>query len=165
MKVRNLVLFVPVLALLASACGDDEDDSFDASLYAGTYAGTWTNTGNGTTGPATIASTAAVEAKSASRAPVFGGTSGGRGAPPAVTIAGVFDDERATVKGSDDLFGNYNVTIEKDGKITGLMENMAGGLIPKLSYTGTLTKSTLDADYQVTFNDNSTANSVLKMTK
>ncbi len=165
MKVRNLVLFVPVLALLASACGDDEDDSFDASLYAGTYAGTWTNTGNGTTGPATIAITVDEKAKTASLTLDFGGNYLGLGDPPAVTIAGVFDDERATVKGSDDLFGNYNVTIEKDGKITGLMENMAGGLIPKLSYTGTLTKSTLDADYQVTFNDNSTANSVLKMTK
>src|SRR5690606_30076504 len=72
MKVRNLVLFVPVLALLASACGDDEDDSFDASLYAGTYAGTWTNTGNGTTGPATIAITVDEKAKTASLTLDFG---------------------------------------------------------------------------------------------
>jgi hypothetical protein len=159
----SLLAVAAIAAALFISCSEDDDD-FDASKYAGTYTGTWTNAA-GVTGPATIAIDVDESAKTASLTLDFGGNYLGLGDPPPVTLSGVFDDERATVKGKSELFGDYDVTIEKDGSIVGLMQNVGGGIIPKLTYTGTVTEDSLDADYEVTFKDNTVAQSTLRMTK
>ncbi len=158
------IALLVMAALVMAACGDD-DKKFDVSQYTGTYSGTWTNATSGQSGPVTIAISADEKARTASLTLDFGGNYLGLGDPPPAMIQGVFDDQRATVKGTSELFGDYNVVIEADGAITGLMQNLAGGLVPKLSYTGTLTKSTLDADYLVTLKDGSTSTATLRMTK
>lgn len=145
-------------------CGDD-DPKFDGDKYNGTYQGTWTNSATGATGPVTIAITIDEPGKKASLTIDFGGNYLGLGDPPPATLGGTFDDERALVKGKSDLFGDYNVTIDADGKIIGLMENLGGGAVPKLTYTGVVTEKKLDADYVVTMKDGAVVNSVLRMTK
>jgi hypothetical protein len=62
---------------LASACGDDEDDSSTPPVCRNVR-GTWTNTGNGTTGPATIAITVDEKAKTASLTLDLAGTTWAR---------------------------------------------------------------------------------------
>ncbi|MBE0608775.1 MAG: hypothetical protein IH609_05310 [Dehalococcoidia bacterium] len=159
-----LPLAAIVMALGIVACGDS-DKSFEASKYAGTYEGTWTNSATGASGPVTIAITIDEAARKASLTLDFDGNYLGLGDPPAATLEGTFDDERAIAKGESDLFGEYNVTIEADGEIIGVMENLAGGLVPRLTYTGELTADKLDADYTVSLKDGATVNSTLRMTK
>jgi hypothetical protein len=171
MKAITLVACGAIVAcLLFASCGDDDSTAptaphFQAAQYAGTYTGTWANTATGQSGPATIAIAIDESARTASLTIDFGGNYLGLGDPPPATLSGVFDDQKATVKGTSDLFGDYDVTIDANGHIDGLMLNLGGGLIPRMSYTGTLTKSTLDADYKVTLKDNTVANSTLRMTK
>lgn len=57
------------------------------------------------------------------------------------------------------------LTIDAEGNIVGLMEQLAGGAIPQMSYTGTITAQRLDADYAVSFADSRTADSLLRLTK
>jgi hypothetical protein len=165
MTPRKLAWLIPAALafVLAAGCGDDEK-KFEASQYAGTYSGSWTNPAGGT-GSAVVAITIDEKAHTANLTLDFGGNYLGLGDPPPATIQGVFDDKQATVKGKNELLGDYDVTIDADGKITGVFQNMAGGLVPKMTYTGTLTKSKLEADYLVTFKDGSTATSELRTAK
>lgn len=156
---------VAILFAAASACGGDDDETFDPSLYDGTYDGTWVNKTTGAEGPVTIAITMDEGAGTASLTLDFGGNYLGLGDPPPATLAGTFDDDGALVKGESELFGSYNVTIDADGKIVGVMERLGGGAIPKLTYTGTVTDEKLDADYVVTLPDGNTANAELRMAK
>jgi hypothetical protein len=57
------------------------------------------------------------------------------------------------------------VTIEADGAITGLMEDVGLGAVPTLSYTGRLTEERLDADYEATLAGGTTSTAILRMEK
>lgn len=138
---------------------------FEPSLYAGTYTGTWTNSATGASGPASITIDLDEETQTAALSIDFGGNYLGLNDPPAAELSGTFDANGAVVKGSSILFGDYDVTIDPDGNIIGVMKNLAGGVIPEMTYTGTVTGSSLDADYLVKFADGTTANSILQMQK
>lgn len=160
-----LALLIAALSLLV-ACGDDDDDAaFDGTKFAGTYVGTWSNSATGATGPVTIVITLAEDTNDASLTIDFDGNYLGLGDPPAATLEGSWDGDGAVAKGKSDLFGDYDVTIDPEGKITGIMQNVGGGTVPMLNYTGQLTEDRLDADYIVTLKDASTVNSTLRMTK
>lgn len=166
-RVRTLggVLLALAAMLLVGACGNSDDEGFQAAQYDGTYRGTWTNEETGASGPVTIDIDIDEAGEGADLTIDFDGNYLGLGDPPAAKLEGTYDDERARAVGQSDLFGRYDVTIEADGAITGLMEDVGLGAIPTLSYTGTLTKDRLDADYEATFADGKTSNSILRMEK
>jgi hypothetical protein len=166
-RVRTLggVVLAIAAMLLAAGCGDSDDERFEAAQYDGTYRGTWTNEETGASGPVTIAIDIDEATGGADLTIDFDGNYLGLGDPPAAKLEGTYDDERARAVGESDLFGRYDVTIEADGAITGLMEDVGLGAVPTLSYTGTLTEERLDADYEATFADGTTSSSVLRMEK
>jgi hypothetical protein len=160
------LLLVTCALLLLAGCGDEAaSKKFDVSLYVGTYVGTWTNSATGATGAARIEIAADTAARTASLTIDFDGNYLGLDNPPAMALSGVYDDDKATVKGQSELFGAYDVTIDADGKIVGVMKGLAGGLIPEMTYTGALTRDRLDADYTVKFADGRVVNSILRMEK
>jgi hypothetical protein len=134
-------------------------------LYVGTYAGTWTNGATGATGPVTIEIATDEASQTATLTLDFGGNYLGLADPPPATLTGTYDSSGAVVKGSSPLFGDYDVTIDPDGNIVGVMRNLAAGAIPEMTYTGTLTPDRLDADYVVQLADGTTVNSTLRMEK
>lgn len=138
---------------------------FDASLYDGTYTGIWTNSATGASGPASITIDLDEATHSAALTIDFDGNYLGLENPPAAELTGTYDANGAVAKGSSLIFGDYDVTIDPDGKIVGVMTNLAGGVIPEMTYTGTLTANSLDADYVVKFADGRIANSELRMQK
>jgi len=164
----GMAVGVALCALALGACGDDDDDdagAFDPDDYSGTYAGTWTNESTGTTGPVTITIDTDADAGTASLTIDFGGDYLGLGDPPAAELSGTVSDAGAVVKGTSELFGEYDVTIAADGAIVGVMKNVGGGVIPELTYTGTVTSERLDADYLVTLADGTEVTSILRMEK
>jgi hypothetical protein len=58
-----------------------------------------------------------------------------------------------------------DITVDADGNINGTFSNLAGGAIPFMSYTGKIGNSRLDADYNVTFSDGTTASAIIRTAK
>jgi hypothetical protein len=139
--------------------------AFSAPQYAGTYEGTWTNSATGASGPARIIIETNEATGSANLTIDFDGNYLGLDNPPPMTLTGTYDAAGAKVKGNSPLFGDYDVTIDPQGKIVGVMKQLAMGAIPEMTYTGTLTADRLDADYVVKFADGRTVNSILRMQK
>jgi hypothetical protein len=140
-----VLLLAPLLLL---ACGGG-DETFDPSKYAGTYEGNWLNQAAALTGPGSLTIAIDEAKKTASITIDLGGNYLGMGDPAPVAMNGTYDDKRAQAKGSDQLFGDYDIVIDAKGNITGTMERLAGGTIPKLTFEGKLTNSRLDIDYVV----------------
>ena len=174
MKASRSVKLVPlvlvVLTLLA-ACQSAPtatpaaEGPFDVNKFTGTYKGTWTNNTTGANGDATIVIVADPAAQTVELTIDFDGPYLGLVDPPAQTMAAKYDSQQALVEGSNPLFGDYKVTIDPDGNIIGLMKNLAGGLVPEMSYTGVVGGGRLDADYTVTLKDGKVVNSILRLTK
>ncbi len=135
---------------------------FDVTGYLGVYDGTWTNPANAATGPASITIDADLNAGTATLTIDFGGNYLGLGDPPEQTLGGVFDEDGALVQGTSPLFGDYTVNIDARGFIVGVFNDLAGGAIPEMTYTGRVTSERLDADYHVRFADGKTADSLLR---
>jgi hypothetical protein len=137
---------------------------FDVKAFIGTYKGTWTNQATNATGPASIVINADETKKQATLTIDFDGPYLGLADPPAQTLTASYDDTMAKVTGNNPLFGDVNVTIDPDGNIIGVMKNLAGGIIPEMTYTGKVGGGKLDADYAVKFADGKTVNSILRLT-
>jgi len=162
---KRIILLTVVLATLAGCGVGAAPARFDVLQYVGVYTGTWTNPTTGATGPARIEITANQAARTADLTLDFDGKYLGLDDPPPVALSGIYDESRAIVKGQSELFGEYDVTISADGQIVGLMKNLAGGAVLEMTYTGTLTRDALDADYLVKFADGRTGSSILRMKK
>jgi len=172
LKTIYYLLFVLVLTLNLTACGakpapaaSQGEGSFDVNKFVGTYEGTWTNTSTGASGPAKIIIVDDPEKHVATLTIDFDGNYLGIENPPAQTMPAPYDDTQAHVQGNNPLFGDYDVTIAADGNIIGVMKNLAGGMIPEMTYTGKIGDGRLDADYKVTFADGKVSESILRLTK
>jgi len=169
----NIQWFLSIIVLFSLvACGDNNTSNngpneqvFDVSLYVGTYEGTWTNNTTGATGAARIDIAVNESNKTATMTLDFDGKYLGLDDPPPTTLTGTYDSTGAKVKGKNDLFGEYDITIDINGNIVGLVKQPANGTIPEITYTGIITKDKLDADYVVKLADGQTVSSILRMQK
>ena len=159
------ILVVVAAALVLAGCGLSALEGFVASQYAGTYKGTWTNTTTGATGGGSV--TVALDAAShvAKLTLQFDGNYLGLKDLPPIAMTGTYDSNGAVVKGTDAIMGDYNITIDRKGKIVGLLTGLAGGTIPEMSYTGQLTKDKIETDYKVTLADGRVMNSTFRAQK
>ncbi len=146
-------LLVVISMLLLAGYGLSAVEGFVASRYAGTYKGTWTNTTTGASGAGSVAIELNSTARTASLTLDFDGNYLGLNNPPPITMTGTYNSNGAVVKGSDAILGEYIITIDRSGKIVGLLKNLAGGTLPEMTYTGQLTKDRMDTDYKVTLAD------------
>jgi hypothetical protein len=138
---------------------------FDVRRFVGTYKGTWTNNTAGTAGPATIQIAADEKNQTAALTIDFDGPYLGLIDPPAQTLVAKYDDSMARIEGNNPLFGEYSVTLDAEGNLIGLMKNLAGGVIPEMTYTGKVDDRRLDADYSVKLADGRVVNSILRLSK
>jgi hypothetical protein len=144
----RLLIFALIAAMLAG-CGLRPVEGFMASRYAGTYAGTWTNASSGTSGAGRVVIALDTLRRNAALTLDFDGNYLGLNNPPPMTMLGMFDAYGAVVRGNDSLMGSYNVTIDREGRIVGLLKGMANGVIREMTYTGKLTGSKIETDYAV----------------
>lgn len=161
-----------VILLVLSACArvpapnptSVGNGNFHVENFTGVYTGTWSNNTTGASGPARIEIVADETNRTATLTIDFDGQYLGLVDPPAQTLTASYDENMAHAYGSNPLlFGDYDVTIDADGNIIGVMKNLAAGAIPEMTYTGTVGKGRLDADYIVKFVDGKTVNSILRL--
>jgi hypothetical protein len=155
-------------ALLAAAslqgCLLPAGSGFDVELYVGSYVGTW-ESDSGESGAARIDITVNLTARVATLTLDFDGNYLGQGDPDPHTVSGTFDENGAHLRGQDTLFGNYEVLVAVDGTMVGVFRDVAGGEVPLLTYTGTLTANSLVADYDVVLADGTRSTARTELTK
>lgn len=162
----TLSLFI-VLSFVLSACRGGEPappanaTPLDVNKFAGHYEGSWTNSATGATGPATFDFVVDEANKTVALTLDMGGNYLGLGDPPPATIYATYDEYFARITGDDPHFGEMNVLIDGDGNITGEFKNVAGGMVPLLTYSGTVGDGKINTTYVITFPDGTTADAIL----
>ena len=159
------LLLVVAAAVVVAGCTIGVAQGFVASQYAGTYKGTWTNQTTGATGPGSV--TVALEPGSqlAKLTLEFGGNYLGIADPPPITMTGKYDANGAVVKGKDPIMGEYDITIDRNGKILGNLTGLVNGTIPEMTYTGSLTNGRIETDYKVKLADGRVMESIFRAEK
>lgn len=147
----------------------------DSALYdqykgaAGTYTGEWQNLTFGTTGDTSmvveIEPTGSAEFTIDLDGFVFGLIN-----PDPKTYASVYDADGIIFSAQDDdLFGDLTIAVEPNDNDTAQFEitalDIPMGDIDQLEATGTLYTDSLDLNYTITFNDTTTAEGILNLTK
>ncbi len=145
--------------------GQPTTGGFDPDKFVGTYVGEWKNETTGASGSSVITVTADKTTKTATVTLDFGGNYLGLGDPPAVTVSANYTDEGAIVQGNNVLLGDMDVRVDPEGNITGTFKNIAGGVIPFMTYTGKIGNGRLDTDYVVTLKDGSTTKATVRSAK
>ena len=164
---RITLSLVIVISFVLSACGGAEPTPppnatpLDVLKFAGHYEGAWTNSKTGATGPATFDFVVDEANKKIALTLDMGGNYLGLGDPPPATIYATYDDFFARITGTDPHFGEMDVLIDGDGNITGEFKNVAGGMVPLLTYTGVVGDGKINTTYVITFPDGTTADAVL----
>ncbi len=164
---RITIPLVIIFSLVLSACGSAEPTPpanatpLDVFKFAGHYDGSWTNSKTGATGPATFDFVVDEANKTVALTLDMGGNYLGLGDPPPATIYATYDEYFARITGNDPHFGEMNVLIDGDGNITGEFKNVAGGMVPLLTYTGVVGDGKINTTYVITFPDGTTADAVL----
>jgi len=138
---------------------------FDAAKFAGVYSGTWENDAIGESGDARIEITVNEASRTATLLIDFDGNYLGQTDPPAHEVSGGYDGNGAHMQGQDDLFGIYDVVFAADGAMVGVFRDVAGGQVPLLTYTGTLTEAAIIADYEVVLPDGTVLSASTTLTK
>lgn len=154
-------LFALLLFLVAAVSCDK--NGFNPQSFNGVYKGNWKNAA-GVEGPASITVTVK-EDGSFDLTLDFDGNYLGLGDPPPNPMSGTYDDNGARVKGTNALYGNCDVTISPKGDMNGIFTNVGMGIFPKLTYTGTITATAIDATYETFQQDGTSTISTLKLTK
>ena len=166
----RMALSIVIASVLLSACGASPAPTstptpsttrLDVNQFAGHYEGTWTNNKTGASGPATFDFLVDEAKKTVSLTLDMGGNYLGLGDPPPATIYATYDEYLARIEGNDPHFGEMDVTIDGNGNINGTFKNVAGGMVPLLTYTGKVGDGHIDTTYIVTLPDGSTAEAVL----
>ncbi len=160
---KRLLIFALTAVVLAGCALAAE--GFVASRYAGTYKGTWTNTTSGATGAGSVVVALDTGKRTATLTLDFDGNYLGLNDPPPITMIGTYDVNGAVVRGNDPIMGSYDITIDRNGKIVGLLKGLANGAIPEMSYTGSLTGDRIETDYVVKFADGKEAKSIFRAQK
>lgn len=164
---RHVLPIFILFSLMLSACGNAEPTPppnatpLDVTAFAGHYEGSWTNSKTGATGPATFDFIVDEANKTVALTLDMGGDYLGLGDPPPATIYATYDEYFARITGSDPHFGEMDVLIDGDGNITGEFKNVAGGMVPLLTYSGVVGDGKINTTYVITFPDGSTADAVL----
>ncbi len=156
---RRLLLILGLPLLAVSFTSVVAASGFDAAQYVGTYRGTWKNTVNGESGPGSVTVEIDEARRTATLVVDLDGRYLGIDNPPPARIGGTFTDSGAVIRGQDNLIGSYDVTIDADGRIRGLLKGLAGGTIPQMTYNGRLTADAIDIEYQVTLSDGTVSRS------
>ena len=155
-------------AASASSSGGSAAGVLDkAKAYEGTYTGTWKNTTFQSTGAAKLAvrvdsGDGKVEMTITIGGSVFGGT-----APGPQLIDGEPTETGALVGEEEfDAFGKTTITIDKDGNITWVSDNVPSQRVKSFTAKGTITPTKISMTSDVVFRDgSSTAHDTIELTQ
>ncbi len=139
--------------------------SFAARL-AGNWSGTWRNTTFGSTGGMTMTMSVDTIAQTLQIVLDVNGNVFGAGDPAPITFNGPYSTTNGlSISQSTSSFGTVTLNVTPSGQITGSATGIPGGAITRFDFTGTVTPTTINVTYTVTFVGGATATGTATLTK
>jgi hypothetical protein len=136
------------------------------ALASGNWNGTWRNTTFGSTGTVTAVVSGDTVAQTARITLDVNGNVFGAGDPAAETFNGTYTPgQGATITQTSARFGNVSLTFTAGGTFTGTCTNVPVAGISRFDFTGSMTTSTANLTYTVTFTSGATAVGTATLTK
>jgi hypothetical protein len=133
---------------------------------AGNWSGTWHNTTFGSSGTMTVAVSGDTIAQTARLTVDVNGNVFGAGDPPSETFNGSYTPgQGGTVNQTSTRFGNVSVTFNPNGSFTGTCTNIPASGISRFDFTGSMTTSTMNLTYTVTFTSGAPATGTATLTR
>ena len=136
-----------------------------AAGFAGSWSGSWTNTTFGSTGPAAATITADTINQTVTVVLDLGGGVFGGGDPAPVTFTIPYTAAGGSFTSTSPAYGTITATISPTGAITATLAGVPSGGITGVTFTGTITPTTLSGTALITFTGGGTATSTLTLTK
>ena len=135
-------------------------DPFDTLRFAGS----WQNTTFATTGP--LATTFDIERISslALTTTTVGGNVFGVGAPPPFTIRGVNTLSGLVLNDTVGFLGSISATVSPAGVLSGSAPNVPSPNVSAVTFTGSVSPSSINGNYTATLRPSGTANGTFSMT-
>ncbi|MBL8087162.1 MAG: hypothetical protein JNM85_03710 [Chthonomonas sp.] len=171
---KHLWFFILALAALIGCGGGGGGTSgggggtvLDPTPFIGSWTGNWNNLTYSTTGPASMTFGANTTTKAANWTMDLDGNVFGGPNPPADNLVGSYTDSALSVTGSSPTFGTLSFTVDKNGNVTGGSTTVPGGFVQSITYSGTITPTSMNLTYVITFVNPAIApaNGTLIMTK
>jgi len=137
-----------------------------AAQGSGNWSGTWRNTTFLSNSTLTAVVTADTVAQTMRVVLDVNGSVFGAGDPPAETFTGTYTPgSGGTITQTSARFGNVSITFNPNGSFTGACTNIPVAGIARFDFTGTMTTSTANLSYTVTFTNGTTAVGTATLTK
>ncbi len=140
--------------------------AFNAAQYAGTYNGTWTNTTFASTGTGSaVVSVNAATSTATVTVNVTGSVLGSGGGVTNSVNPGSYTSNGASFSGNVAPMGNITASLSAAGALVASGVNIPNGAITRWDATGTLTATSLQMSFTVTFSSGTPAVGTITMTK
>ena len=145
MKKISFFLFIIIIQSNISA------QNYDISDFVGNWSGQWNNTTFGSTGSTTMTLTSDATNMTAQMILDMNGNVLGGADPAPMTLDGTYTDTEFTVSATTDLFGEFTLSVDNMGVLTGAGINVPNTSIDKVDLSGTATPTSITINYVVTF--------------
>jgi hypothetical protein len=122
--------------------------------FVGNWTGNWTNTTFGSTGSATMSLTSNTTNMTAQMILDMNGNVLGGADPGPMTLDGTYTDTEFTVSATTDLFGEFTLSVDNQGMLSGQGINVPNTFIERVDFSGTGTPTLITINYVVTFSAN-----------
>lgn len=163
-------MFIGVVVVLGCmGTGDDlVSQPFDGTQYAGRYDGSWNNATYSTTGASWLEVTAVGATKTGTARWDLDGNVLGTNNPPAEQYDGTWNDNGFTFSGTSAVFGDFTLSLNRNGTATGSANNVPNAAIDHVTFSGTASPQAVNITYTVFFTaagGGGTATGTVSMTK
>lgn len=143
MRINTTILFL-ILANISAQTYTIDD-------YVGGWSGQWENTTFGSYGPATMNLTSDSNNKTAEMMLDLDGFVFGGNDPDAMNLTGNYTDTEFTVSATTNLFGEFTLTVNNQGVISGQGINVPMEAIDRFEFSGTSTPLQMNMNYTIHF--------------
>lgn len=124
---------------------------YNISDFIGNWTGQWDNTTFGSTGSTTMTLTSDATNMTAQMILDMNGNVLGGADPAPMTLDGTYTATEFTVSATTDLFGEFTLSVNSQGVLTGQGINVPNTFIDRVDFSGTATPMEITINYIVTF--------------
>ena len=122
---------------------------YNISDFVGNWTGQWDNTTFGSTGSTTMTLTSDATNMTAQMILDMNGNVLGGADPAPMTLDGTYTATEFTVSATTDLFGEFTLSVNSQGVLTGQGINVPNTFIDRVDFSGTATPMEITINYIV----------------
>jgi len=142
---------IAILLLLIIFQSNLFSQNYNISDFIGNWTGQWNNITFGSTGSTTMTLTSDVTNMTAQMILDMNGNVLGGADPAPMTLDGTYTDTEFTVSATTDLFGEFTLSVDNLGVLTGQGINIPNTFIDRVDFSGNALPNLITINYIVTF--------------